>query len=173
MADIKTILAPIDCGHRSRALLRSAAALARCVGARLVILHVYEPVAYAPAHCGAQQLRECVCMRQRDAEARLAEVCDTLSADPAIRSARLVAVGGETGREICSVAKEVGADMIVVSTHGYRGLNHLFLGSKAEQLIRRAPCPTLILPPLAQGGEEERDLIELRVKRPDAEAAAC
>jgi universal stress protein A len=161
VAAIETILVPVDCGHRSLALLRSASALARRVGARLVLLHVYEPITYAPAHCDAVHLHECARKRHSEAEQKLEEIRRSLPDDPEVQSARLVAVGGYPEHEICVVAHETRADLIVACTHGYRGFNHFFLGSKAEQLIRSAPCPLLILPPLNEGAEEE-DVIGLR-----------
>lgn len=172
-AAIETILVPVDCGHRSRALLQSAAALARRVGARLVLLHVYEPLTYAPAHCSAMQLHEATQKIHHEAARKLEEIRRSLPEDPAVQSAHLIAVGGYPEHEICTVARETKADLIVACTHGYRGFNHFFLGSKAEQLIRSAPCPLLILPPLTEGAEEEEDVIGLRRQsfQPDEAAA--
>jgi len=165
VAAIETILVAVDCGHRSRALLQSAAALARCVGAKLVILHVYEPITYAPAHCDAQQLQSCVRLRQSQAEQRLADLREDLLDDPEVASAEFVVKPGMPEHEVCAVAREIRADLILMTTHGYRGVSHLFLGSKAEQIIRQAPCPILVLPALVEGGEEEGDVIQLRHDR--------
>jgi nucleotide-binding universal stress UspA family protein len=167
VAAIHTILVAVDCGHRSRALLRSAAALARLVGGRLVLLHVFEPITFAPPHCSLHQLRECEHARLHEAEQKLAALVGEMPDDPQIQSARLIAVGGSPEHEIAAVAREVRANVIVASTHGYRGFNHLFLGSRAEQLLRRAPCPVLILPPLVEGGDEEEDVIGLCGENPD------
>jgi nucleotide-binding universal stress UspA family protein len=48
------------------------------------------------------------------------------------------------------IAREVDADLIVLKTHGRKGLSHLILGSVAEEVLRTAPCAVLTLTPLAQ-----------------------
>jgi nucleotide-binding universal stress UspA family protein len=52
---------------------------------------------------------------------------------------------GRAFDQISSFAREIGADLIVVTTHGYTGLKHVLLGSTAELVVRHAPCPVLIL----------------------------
>jgi nucleotide-binding universal stress UspA family protein len=164
VADIATILVPIDCGPRSRALLRSASALSRRVGGHLVILHVYEPLTYAPAHYTAEQVHNCHDIRQRKAMERLELFQDEFLEDSEVQSASLIAVEGLPEYEICETARQTNADLIVASTHGYRGLNRLFVGSTAERLIRRVPCPILILPTAVEGSEDENDVIEIHHK---------
>ncbi len=164
VADIATILVPVDCGPRSRALLRSAAALARVVGGHLVILHVYEPLTYAPAHTTAEQLRICQDVRLRKASERIQLLRGEFLDDPEVQSATLIAIGGFPDDTIREMAIRTHADLIVASTHGYRGFNRLFLGSRAEQLIRNVPCPILILPAAVEGSDEEKDVIELHRK---------
>jgi nucleotide-binding universal stress UspA family protein len=46
---------------------------------------------------------------------------------------------------ILEVAREIRADLIIATTHGHTGLKHLFLGSVAENIVRRAPCPVLVV----------------------------
>jgi universal stress protein A len=58
--------------------------------------------------------------------------------------------------EIVQTAQEQGVDLIIISTHGHAGLKHVLLGSTAEQVVRRAPCPTLTV------REQERDFVPLR-----------
>jgi nucleotide-binding universal stress UspA family protein len=45
--------------------------------------------------------------------------------------------------EIISYAREIKADLVVVGTHGRTGLSHLIIGSVAERVVRKAPCPVL------------------------------
>jgi nucleotide-binding universal stress UspA family protein len=52
---------------------------------------------------------------------------------------------------ILDAARELAADLIITTTHGYTGLKHLLLGSTAENIVRRAPCPVLVV------REKERD----------------
>ena len=58
--------------------------------------------------------------------------------------------------EITIVAQETDADLIITSTHGYTGVNRVFLGSTAERVVRRAPCPVLVV------REREREFATLR-----------
>ena len=72
--------------------------------------------------------------------------------DPALVEALLVRDGAPFD-EICKAAKEIESDLIVIATHGYTGLKHVFLGSTAERVVRHAPCPVLIV------RERERDFV--------------
>ena len=48
-------------------------------------------------------------------------------------------------QEICKLAQEIPADLIVLPTHGYTGLKHVFLGSTAERVVQHAPCPVFVV----------------------------
>ena len=52
-------------------------------------------------------------------------------------------LGGEAAEQILKAAHETRADVIVMGTHGRRGVAHLLMGSMAEQVVRTAPCPVL------------------------------
>jgi nucleotide-binding universal stress UspA family protein len=52
---------------------------------------------------------------------------------------------GDPGNQIAKIAKEIGAGLVVISSHGRTGLSHFFLGSVAERVTRMAPCPVLVL----------------------------
>jgi nucleotide-binding universal stress UspA family protein len=56
---------------------------------------------------------------------------------------------GEPGQEIVKAAKDWGADLIVVGSHGRRGLTRALVGSVAETVMRHAPCPVLVVRPKA------------------------
>lgn len=55
---------------------------------------------------------------------------------------------GDPAHEIVAVAREWEADLVVMGTHGRRGLQRMFLGSVAETVVRHAPCAALVIPPL-------------------------
>lgn len=55
-----------------------------------------------------------------------------------------------SGLTLAKYAKDIGAELIVISTHGYTGLRRLLMGSVAEQVLRHAECPVLVLPPRHQ-----------------------
>jgi len=53
--------------------------------------------------------------------------------------------------DICAFAKDHDVDLIITSTHGLTGLKHVLIGSVAEQVVRRATCPVLVVPSHPQG----------------------
>jgi universal stress protein A len=59
--------------------------------------------------------------------------------------ARVVRSSQDPWKEITSVAQEMAVDLLVISTHGRSGLEHLFRGSDAEKIIREASCPVLVI----------------------------
>ncbi len=53
---------------------------------------------------------------------------------------------GHPGEEVVDYAEEIGADLIIVPSHGHHGMKRFVLGSIAEKIIRHAKCPVLVLP---------------------------
>jgi len=60
---------------------------------------------------------------------------------------------GAPAEEIAQLASDLEADLVVVGTHGRRGVRHLLLGSVAEGVVRMAPCPVLVVRPNTAGAE--------------------
>jgi nucleotide-binding universal stress UspA family protein len=133
---IHTILYPTDFSDRAACAFGLACALARDYGARLVLLHV-SPLPMLAYGEGV------VMPRPPDSHDRLKAELERLEVpDAAIRVERRVEEGDPVP-EILRVAEEVGADLIVLGTHGRTGLGRLLMGSVAEQVVRRGPCPVL------------------------------
>jgi nucleotide-binding universal stress UspA family protein len=141
---IRTILHPTDFSAHSEAAFRLACALAREHGGRLVVLYVNVPDVVIgegwPLPPQPPEFRDSL-------KERLARIQPP---DPSLRVERLVS-DGDAVTEILRVAGEARADLIVMGTHGRGGLGRLLLGSIAEEVLRRAPCPVLTvkLPSLA------------------------
>lgn len=136
MLPIHTILHPTDFSTRSEHAFQLAEALARDYGAELIILHVNEPpiVAYTEGVVPPFPQDQLEKVRERLEEVR--------PKDPKVRVHRVLAEGGPA-EEILRVARERKADLILMGTHGRTGLNRLVMGSVAEQVVRKAPCPVL------------------------------
>jgi universal stress protein A len=66
------------------------------------------------------------------------EVPNEIPADTLVRV-------GSPAREIVEIARNLPADLIVISTHGRTGLKHVFLGSVTEHVVQRAPCPVFVV----------------------------
>jgi nucleotide-binding universal stress UspA family protein len=69
---------------------------------------------------------------------------------------------GDAVDEILRVARDADADLIVLGTHGRTGLGRLLMGSVAEQVVRRAPCPVLVVKAPA---EREAAMAEMNAGR--------
>ena len=73
------------------------------------------------------------------------EKLHALAADHGAVEATVSVLLGTPGMEIADYAKDQGADLIVIPSHGYHGIKRMFLGSVAERVIRHAECSVLVL----------------------------
>jgi len=136
MLPIRTILHPTDFSERSVYALHLACALTRDYGARLVVLHVAAAPLIIAAEGALPLEPDSVARAEKDQLDRL-DVPDV-----GVRAERQLAEGDPV-TEILRVAGEIHADLIVMGTHGRTGLERLLLGSVAELVMRKAPCPVL------------------------------
>jgi nucleotide-binding universal stress UspA family protein len=147
---LKKILVPIDFSDCSKKALQYAIPLAEQNGAALTLLYVvstnytvgeYGGIDYASLEAeilasGEKELCKLV----------VDEVRGEVPADTIVRT-------GSPALSIIEAAQSLAADLIVVSTHGRTGLKHALLGSVAEHVVRRAPCPVLVV------REEEHEFV--------------
>ncbi len=136
MLSLHTILHPTDFSERSEFAFRLACALARDHNAQLVVLHVASmPVliyAEGAAPANAEEYQEKLMdklleLRPPDADIQVSHRLEE----------------GNPASEILRLADLTQADLIVMGTHGRRGLKRLLMGSVAEQVMRQASCPVL------------------------------
>ncbi len=137
MLALQTILHPTDFSDRSDYAFRLACSLARDYNAHLVIVHVLAPpvIGYGEGVIPPEPD-----LMRAEARHQLA----SLAAPSELRVERQV-IEGDPVTEILQVADEVDADLIVMGTHGRTGMGRFFMGSIAEQVLRRASCPVLTL----------------------------
>jgi nucleotide-binding universal stress UspA family protein len=133
--NVHTILFPTDFSELSLEALPLAASLAKGRGATLLILHVAEPIAVAAGESYYG-------LREPDRDELLERLQQIKPPDPAVPHAHEVE-SGDAAAAIMRVAEREGCELIVMATHGRRGLTRLLMGSVAEQVIRGAPCPVL------------------------------
>jgi nucleotide-binding universal stress UspA family protein len=141
MINLKRILVPSDFSPCSDAAVRYGLELARKFGAKLHLLHVVQDPASQPwaAEGFALPLLEVVDQWQKDAKARLEH-----SIPPGDRvNAVVTCTIASPFAEILRYAADNDVDLIVMGTHGRGGVSHVLLGSIAERVVRRAPCPVL------------------------------
>ena len=138
----RRILVATDFAESAERALACAVQLARRHGAELVLVHVYMDLPAYPEITAGQV--EAIYEEQRawiesalERRARAARG-EGLLARAVLRTGRAAAMIAET-------AKEEGADLLVVGTHGRSGLDRLILGSVAEHVVRLASCPVLVI----------------------------
>ena len=142
---LRHILVPTDFSAGSNEALATAIGLALDGGARITLLHVtHLPAQVFPdmiMPMGPELIREA----EHSVDGLLEELC--ARAREAGVDADWRTSLGTTHVEICAQAKTLGVDLIVIGTHGRTGLSHALLGSVAEKVVRRAPCPVLTVRP--------------------------
>lgn len=153
---IRTILLPTDGSECSAKAMAYALSFAKQYGSRVVTLHVIdqrweEQTRVVFAEVGqdlAQKIRNGY---EEEARRILQEVTDAASkVGVPVESKVLTGIPSE---DITRVAQELPADLIIMGTHGRAGVSHLLLGSVAEKVVRRAPCPVLTV------RKEEHDFV--------------
>jgi len=144
----KTILVPVDFSDTSERALDYAVDLAKQLGAKVVVMHAYELPVYGFPDGAFVATVEMATRIMNGAQAGLqAEVDKRKGSGVEIKT---VLRQGIPVDEVHSVADEVNADLIVVGTHGRRGLARALLGSVAENVIRTSMRPVLAI----RGGEK-------------------
>jgi nucleotide-binding universal stress UspA family protein len=142
---IKNILVPIDFSELSIRAIDAANRLAKRFGSTLHMINVQEPLypatyfgpaAPVPTACFGtiEELRKGAALRIKSLakEHRITGICDAV-------------IGAPIFDELCAIARQIPADLVVTPTHGRTGLKHVFLGSTAERLVQYSPCPVLVL----------------------------
>jgi nucleotide-binding universal stress UspA family protein len=149
MTVFNRILVPVDFSSCSHAACDLASSMAMKLGATIELLHVQEPPAWQGfvipelvvnvPNEASTSLYKFVQTRTQRALEHLAEKLQHAG----VTQVRHRQEAGEPGKVIISVAEEERFDLIVMGTHGRKGFERLVMGSVAERVVRRAPCPVL------------------------------
>lgn len=138
---IRSILSPVDFGAGSDHALETALDLAKAVGATVQLLHVYQIPVYG--------FPDGAFLAGPEIAARLSDAAQK-GLDGVVQriAARGVKVEGHLRQgnppdEICAVATQLGVDLIVLGTHGRKGIAHALMGSVAERVVRTSNIPVL------------------------------
>jgi len=149
MVRFQQVLCPTDMSDASRPALRYAAAIAAWYDARLSVLHVvptFDAIQIPPGALG--ETVQVVYPSSRDEVLatlqRQVEASGAAAVNPALE-----AEAGDTLQVIVDRALTIPADLVVLGTHGRSGFNRFLYGSIAEQVLHRASCPVLAVPPHA------------------------
>lgn len=144
----RKILVPYDFSVNAEVVLDAVRTFAPAYGARVLLQHVVEPLpdlALIPREgVTGEELGE----RRVDAlEKARRELEGLIQREFPDLPGQAVAGFGAPFAEIIRMARESEADLIIMATHGWTGLKHMILGSVAEKVVRKAPCPVLTLRP--------------------------
>jgi len=147
MIAFKKILVPTDFSDGSKIALTAALDIAKLFRSDIVLLHVYEPMVYfSDMPIG---MTDIVSLEQSVRESSEKYLDTVIEKDIRSRSdiedlhVEKLVVQGKPFAEIIRIAAERDTDLIVMSTHGRGGLEHMLLGSVTEKVVRKAPCAVL------------------------------
>ncbi len=146
MSLYRRILVPVDGSSTSRRGLREAIRIARAEGARLWLLFVLDEFFAVSDPESARYTNVVIAALQRDGH-RILVRAQAAARARGVKAQTLMPeiIGGRAAAEIVRQAKKLRADLIVLGTHGRRGLKRLALGSDAEQVVRNSPVPVLLI----------------------------
>ncbi len=143
MKRIRRVLYATDFSAASRPGFVAAVSLAKSLAARLTILYVISPVVPSVP----ELYLDAVTLDQLDKQARRwsAQQLEKLNARAKRAGVRVTSLlrDGDAADQIVRTCRSTKADLIVVGTHGRRGLPRIFLGSVAERVVAMAPCPVV------------------------------
>ncbi len=144
MFSCSKIVCPVDFSDISTEALRTACDLRETFDAAIVLLHIVEPIIapsdFAFGPLTTRDIEEKLTGRSRQSILELASRLNLPAGKWSERVER-----GRASEEVVRVAMEEEADLIVMATHGYTGMAHVLLGSTAERVLRKAPCPVLTI----------------------------
>ena len=145
----RPILVPVDFSSHSEAALVCAAELAEKLGNELIILHVVHDPGEAPGYYSVKgrnkQLRRMEDVATEMLDDYFQKMQKKHSGLSALKGATTMLVVGLPVNRILESAEKVDARMIVMASQGRTGLAYVLLGSKAEQVVRLAPVPVMIV----------------------------
>jgi universal stress protein A len=150
MAELRKVLCPVDMNLDAGSTAEEAAGLARALGAELLLLHVMGEPAFAlgdpmlaPGEVTSFALPQLNEEYRAEMQRRLDELGEQLRATGVSVSTLLLR--GSPHEAIVSTADNEHVDMIVMATHGRKGISHLLLGSVAERVVRTSKIPVMTL----------------------------
>ena len=147
----KRILVAIDGTSASRRALQTALELAADQHAELAIVHVLEeigPVAFGPAggaYASAEFVEAMTEMVRKNGERVLAAAANEAETHGIVARTVMMPAGWSVSENILRQAKKQHADLVVLGTHGRRGLRRVVMGSDAEAVLRECRVPVLVV----------------------------
>lgn len=145
MKEITRIVVPVDLGKHTQILADYAIYIGRKLNASVNFLHVSEFVETGDMMLGSPSLAGI----NEERFSRAKELMSNLVEDSKVNYEKIdgSVVRGDTVDSIVKFAEEENADLVIIGTHGNKGLEKILLGSVAERVLKRVHCPTLTMNP--------------------------
>lgn len=144
MRDIQKIVVPVDFGKNTDKLIEYAIYIANRLSATIHFVHVVY-IYPGDAMLGNVYARDIVDKILDSANFKMSEIIEETG--KVLTGCSGVVLDGDPVDEIVKTAKAKDSDMIIISTHGTKGLEKIMLGSVAGRVLKRAHCPVLIMNP--------------------------
>ncbi len=151
-SDVNRILVPIDFSEHSKKALQYAISFAGKFNSELILVYVVEPTIYPADFSFGQVAVPSIENELRErGKAELDNLANALVGETS--SVKTIVRTGKPYLEIIKTAAEEGIDIIIIATHGHSGVEHLLFGGTTEKVVRKAPCPVLIVRPVERSKE--------------------
>jgi nucleotide-binding universal stress UspA family protein len=145
---MKNILAPIDLSEVSLAVMERASCFGQSLASNLWLLHVVPlPNHSNPFNLDRNLWRREVARGLRDRRRQLHALADQLRRERNHVFARFIA--GTVNTVILAEAERIHADLIIMGSHGHGNVYHALFGGAGQKVMRKAPCPVMLVQPLA------------------------
>lgn len=147
---MKTILTPVDFSTATGQVLETASGLARAISGEVVLLHVVQPpVVTSDYGLAMENVQEILAVSERAGQRQLEHL------EASYRNAgvpvRTVLVSGAPVPAILDQAQQLQASFVVMGSHGHTAFYDLLVGSTTHGVLKKSPCPVVIVPPPKKG----------------------
>lgn len=141
------IIVPVDGSETSNKALVAALQLARDAGGRVRLIHVLEDMTYLSGYEPYGDYSAELLQVMREAGTKVLDDALAIAQSSGVEADSVLfePPGGRLAEVVAEAARQWKADLVVVGTHGRRGVGRLLLGSGAEQILRLAPVPVLVV----------------------------
>ena len=140
------ILVPVDGSSASQKGLAEAIELARGSRAQLMLVHVVDELVVGSSYDLSRVTPKVIeSLREGGRQVLASALATAQQREVAVETRLLETIGGRAADQIVDAARQWPADLIVMGTHGRRGLRRLAMGSDAELVLRTSPVPVLLV----------------------------
>lgn len=143
---MKTILTPVDFSTATAHVIEAAVQLAQAFSAEVVLLHVVQPPMVTSDYgLALENVQEILAVSEKAAVRQLEHLSAKL--EKRGQAVRVIHVNGAPVPAILAKAESLGASYLVLGSHGHTAFYDLLVGSTTHGVLKKAPCPVLVVPP--------------------------